>query len=258
MRHISTAFVLLALTALLGACGEGKRASAAPSPPASSSKSVSTGTQAGLSANGAGDPHPTRAQAIAFGRALNLTAADVPDAKVSREKKHKSANLGHPRCEGSFARGPNLAEVDGPLLTRGSELETEEISSGVTVRPNAPAAARDLAWLRSGGGPQCIARALSRHFGGRTIREGRWGRFSASSLPIEAPGVSGAIGFRIATTLSFPISEVSVPIYFDIFAFLVGAAEVAMTASSATQPVPQATEQRLLSLLLARAGEHPL
>jgi hypothetical protein len=37
-----------------------------------------------------------------------------------------------------------------------------------------------------------------------------------------------------------------------------GRAEVALTATSATQPVPATTEQELLALLLARARAHPL
>jgi hypothetical protein len=257
MKYIATACALTATTTLLAACGAGQRTSRS-SAPGSSTASAGAATLARLSRQGSAEPHPARAEALAFGRAVNLVAADIPGAKISRKKKRKSSSNEDLHCEGPAGRGRKLAEVGSPRLTRGTELETEEISSHVTVRPDARAAANDLAWLRVSGAPECIARALSRRFGGRTISEGHWGRFTASSLPAQVPGAAGTIAFRISTTLSFPVSEVSVPIYFDVFGFTSGPAEVALFAASATQPVPAATEQRLLSLLLVRALAHPL
>ena len=53
-----------------------------------------------------------------------------------------------------------------------------------------------------------------------------------------------------------PISEVSLPFYFDVLAFARGPATVGVFATSITQPVPSATEHQLLSLLLSRAEAH--
>jgi hypothetical protein len=151
-----------------------------------------------------------------------------------------------------------VAEVASPKLVRGSELEKEEIASGVTVRPDAQATMRDVSLLRSGTTRECFARALTRRFAGRRVGEAHYGRFSISSLPVQAPGADAAVAWRIQTSVNFTLSEVSVPIYIDVFGFTDGPAEVYLSAISATQPVPSATEQRLLSLLLSRAQAHPL
>jgi hypothetical protein len=258
MKQIATTCASAAIIMLLTACGGGQGATSGRRTPASGTPSAGTAAAASSSLTATANSHPTRTQARLFARAVNLTAADIPEARISHKRKPRRDPVERPRCEGSAGRGPKLAEVGSPQLTRGSELETEEISSGVTVRADASAAAKDVAWLRSRGARECMASVLSKRFGGKTIREGHWGRFTVSSLAVSAPGATGTIGFRIVTMLSFPVSEVSVPIYFDVLGFTSGPAEVALSASSATQPVPPATEQRLLSLLLTRAQAHPL
>ena len=67
-----------------------------------------------------------------------------------------------------------------------------------------------------------------------------------------------AAGIRIGAALSIEFNEVSVPIYVDVVAFALGPAQVAMSAASITQPLPAATEDQVLALLLARAKAHPL
>jgi hypothetical protein len=258
MRYLTIACLLSAVAATpLTACGGEQSSSASTQTRPASHRSAGSATPVSRDPVRTPAP-PTRADALALGRAINLTAGDIPGASISRKKQRSSEAAERPRCEGSIGRGPNIAEVQSPRLTRGSELETEEFRSSVTVRPDARAAARDLAWLRRPGAAQCIAHTLSRRFGGRTIREAHWGAFRVSPLSTQVPGAARTIGLRITTTLSFPVTEISVPIYLDLLLFASGPAEIGMWGMSATQPVPAATEQRLLSLLLDRAQAHAL
>jgi hypothetical protein len=258
MKSLATTCALAAATLLLTACGASTSASDVGAARATAATSPGAASPVSSSRKAGAESRPTRSQALSFARAVNLIAADIPEAKPSRQKKRRPDPVEHPRCEGSVGRGPKVAEVESLRLIRGSELETEEITSSVTVRPDAAAAAKDLLWLQSRGARECIAHVLSRRFGGKTIKEAHWGRFTVSSLPARAPGATGTVGFRIATTLSFPVSEVSVPLYVDVLGFIIGPAEVSLSALSATQPVPPETEQRLLTLLLTRAQAHPL
>jgi hypothetical protein len=254
-----------ALSVLATGCGAGQDASHAadrgtvhgPAAHTSSAASAHASTP-GSSARGAPDARLTRAQALAFARAVNLKAADVPDAHGVRRRREKSEGAEVSHCEHGAAGGPKVAQVASPKLVRGSELEKEEIASGVTVRPDAQATMREVSLLRSRSTRECVARAFTRRFAGMRVGEAHYGRFSISLLPVQAPGADAAVAWRIQTSVNFTLSEVSVPIYIDVLGFTDGPAEVYLSAISATQPVPSATEQRLLSLLLSRAQAHPL
>jgi hypothetical protein len=152
----------------------------------------------------------------------------------------------------------SLAEASSRKLKRGQELEIEQLRSSVTVLSDERAVARQFAMLATPALRECGARVLTRNLDDKPFRRARWGRVTVSRLPVHAPGSTATIGIRIVATLSFPFSEISVPIYVDVLGFAMGRAEVALTATSATQPVPATTEQELLALLLARARAHPL
>jgi hypothetical protein len=246
---------------LLVACGQGQRASTG-----GPVREADRGTAAGL-ANVGSSRRPvtstnlTAARAVAFAHAVNLTAADIPGARIARTREGR----GDPgeqrqlrRCEGATRPGRNLTDSRSPKFSRGTELETEEIRSYVTVLAKGRPAAAEFAPLKSAAVRECVARVLTRRFAAKAVREARWGRFSVSRLAVQAPGADGTIGIRVAATLTLTLSEVSVPIYFDVLGFASGPAAVALSAVSVTQPVPAATEGRLLSLLLARAEAHPL
>jgi hypothetical protein len=206
---------------------------------------------------------PSHTQALAFARAVNLSAADVPEASV--EARHRPtetvsehreeracetrAGWGHPRT---------LAEASSPKLERGRELEIERMTSTVSVLRDERAVARQFALLASPALRKCAARVLTRNLDDKSIRDARWGRVTVSKLPIDAPGATATVGIRIVVALEIPFNEVSIPIYVDVLGFAIGRAEVALSAMSATQPVPAATERELVSLLLARARAHPL
>jgi hypothetical protein len=223
--------------------------------------SASTSATANSSTSSTALRVPSRAQALAFARAVNLSAQDLPGASVEA-KTARSSDADEQResraCEGSLEQSHKLVEASSPKLRRGRELEIEQIRSSVTVLSDERAVARQFALLASPALRECAARALTRSLADKTVKQARWGRVRISRLPVNAPGMSATIGIRILATLNFPFSEVSVPIYVDVLGFATGPAEVALSAMSVTQPVPARTEQELLALLLARARAHPL
>jgi hypothetical protein len=249
-RLLASLSALCSLSGLLAACGA-EQASGPPPGAAARVKPASTRTA---------QRRVTRAQALAFARAVNLTAADVPEARASRKKERGEGPRERremKRCEPPHSGRP-LAEVDSPKLTRGEQLETEEIRSYVGVAASGRTAHQALALFTSRAVRACIARALSRAFATRNVRGARWGRVSVLPLSAPAPGADAAVGVRISVALSIEYNEVSVPLYVDVVGFALGPADVAMSAMSITQPLPAATEQELLALLLARARAHRL
>jgi hypothetical protein len=246
---------------VLGACGGGQQATsgAARAAQGVAHQAVSVVGSARDAKTGA----PSRAQALAFAHAVNLSVADIPEASV--EKKHTAAattseRRGSQACERRAGwRNPHtIAEASSPKLKRGQELEIERITSSVSVLGSGRAVARQFALLSSPSVRACLARVLARGLDDRRIREAHWGHVSISRLPVDAQGTSATIGLRVLAALELPFSEVSVPFYEDVLGFAIGRAQVVLVAASATQPVPATTEQELLSRLLARARAHPL
>jgi hypothetical protein len=82
----------------------------------------------------------------------------------------------------------------------------------------------------------------------------RSGHVSDSSGSPPTPGTTGSFGLRISTPIT--LHHVSVPFYMDFLGFVYGPAEVTLASFSLPEPFPAATEERLFSLLLARAKMH--
>jgi hypothetical protein len=255
--------LICAACALLCACGAGQAHPAGDAASASSGVAHDAASAVSSGGDAVASRAPTRPQALAFAHAVNLSASDIPEASV--EAKRASASDASERredrsCErfvGSSATH-KLAEASSPKIKRGEELEIERITSTVTVLSDERAVARQFALLAKPALRECAARALTRNLDDKPISHASWGRVTVSRLPVHAAGATATIGIRIVATLNVPFSEVSVPIYVDVLGFGMGRAEVALTAMSATQPVPATTEQELLALLLARARTHPL
>ena len=119
---------------------------------------------------------PSRAQALAFARAVNLSAADIPEASV--EKKHGATVTASERREGQACerrtgwRKPHtIAEASSPKLRRGQELEIEQITSSVSVLSSEQAVARQFALLASPALRECVARVWTRNLDDKSIRE---------------------------------------------------------------------------------------
>jgi hypothetical protein len=265
--------LIAAACLVLSACGGGQQATSGAAHTAqgiaheavggvASTRDATTGARVG-STRDATTGAPSRAQALAFAHAVNLSAGDIPEASV--EKKHGAAATASERREGQACerrigwRNPHtIVEASSPKLRRGQELEIERITSSVSVLSSERAVARQFALLASPALRECAARILTRNLDDRSIRDASWGHVSVSRLPVQAAGTSATLGIRIVANLDLTFSEVSVPIYVDVLGFAIGRAEVALTAISATQPVPATTERELLALLLARSRSHSL
>lgn len=248
---------------VLAACGGTQGDSANKQTSASNAVSHdASATVRARHASAAGRP-PTRAQALAFAHAVNLSPSDIPEASVETKRGTRSGaeeKREYRACEklSGWGKRHTVVEASSRKLKRGQELEAEQITSSVTVLSDERAVARQFALLGSAALRKCAARALTHNIDDRSIRDAHWGLVTVSRLPVHAPGASATFGIRIVTKLDLPFSEVSVPIYFDVLGFAMGRAEVAMTATSVTQPVPATTEQELVALLLDRARAHPL
>jgi len=252
LHGLVIAALLAACALLLAACGGGQQATAS---------SIATQPAAAVPVSNSGQRPPSRAQALAFAHAVNLTAADIPEASVAhgedstdsaRERREFQA------CDGSIEHAHALVEVMSPKLKRGRELEIEQIRSSVAVVRDARAIPAEAAELARPSLLECAAHVLTRNYSDKAIREARWGRFTVSKLPVHVPGRTVTIGIRIVATLNLAFSEVSVPIYVDVLGFESGPAEITLTATSVTQPMPAGTEQELLALLSTRAQAHAL
>jgi hypothetical protein len=245
---------------LVAACGGGQ---AQPARGAASGVAHEAASPVSSGNGSAAARPPSRAQALVFARAVNLSAGDIPGTSV--EAKHRPAETAGERreeraCEmrAGWGHQHTLAEVSSPKLKRGQELEIERITSTVSVLRDESAVSRQFALLASPAARKCAARVLTRNLDDRSIRDARWGHVTVSKLPIDAPETTASVGIRIVAELEIPFNEVSIPIYVDLLGFAIGRAEIGLSAISATQPVPTSTEHELVALLLARARAHPL
>jgi hypothetical protein len=249
-----------AACALLSACGSGQ---------AASTRASGSSTHAAAAAARSADPprsasarrRPSRAQALAFVRAVNLSVGDVPEASVETKRSAHEDAAEHREergCEKGVRQGAKLVEGSSPKLKRGKELEVEQITSSVEVMRSERTIAGEFASVASPALRECFARVVTRNLQDKPLSRARWGRVTVSKLAVDAPGASDTAGLRITVVLNLPYSEVSVPMYFDVMAFAVRPAEVTLSTFSLTQPVPATTEQELVSLLLARAKAQPL
>jgi hypothetical protein len=249
-----------AMCALLSGCGGAGASSTGTAATSTRTGTVSVAGSQGGSTADVGASAPSRAQALAFAHAVNLTAGDVPETSVQTRRSRGSdatERREYAAC-GRGLEGPKIAKASSPKLTRGRELEVEQFSSTVEVMRSERTVASEFSLVTSPALRKCFAHVLARNLDDKAIGEARWGRVSVSRLAVHAPGATESAGLRIMVVLDVPFSEITVPVYFDVLGFAIGRVEVGVSAVSATQPVPAATEQELVSLLLARAKSTPL
>jgi hypothetical protein len=220
---------------------------------------------AGLGSAGASPTAPSKSQAQAFARAVNLRAADVPGFKVSAEHGHEHETAAEKQLErellGCIGAGVGtgvgaghngqLAEVSSKEFERENKNGLQSVQSGVTVEPTAALAVKELAEVRSERGRNCFSHYLSLLFKGKKFSGASIGPVSISAGSPSAPGTSGSFGWRISTTIT--VQRVAVPFYMDILGFVYGPTEVSLFSFGLPEPFPAATEQHLFSLLLKRA-----
>jgi len=219
------------------------------------------GVQAASAGLAAGSGAPlSKAQATAFANSVNLTAADVPGFKVAPVHKEKSKTaaekeLGHElsRCvDAGF--GKAIANVESEEYELETNSQQENVQSSVAVQPKSSLAAKELAVVRGSHARSCLSHYLNLAFKGPQFRGLTVGPVSIRHDTPPAPGTTGSFALHIAVTIT--ADGIRVPIYFDLLGFVYGPARVTLETAGVAAPFPAATEQRLFSLLLARAKAH--
>jgi hypothetical protein len=203
----------------------------------------------------------TAAQAVAFARAVNLTAADVPGFTPSSQHEvetgpEKRLQMRLRRCVGPVQLGGGLAEEQSPSFKLKQDVLDLGVSSEVSVARSAADAARELAAIRGARARSCFSRYLDLLLQSRHVRGAQASPVSIASGTPPAPGASGSFAWRI--TASFTVDRLRLSLYTDILGFVLGPARVTLVSSGAVRPFPAQVQQRLYALLLARATARAL
>ncbi len=205
---------------------------------------------------------PRAPAADTFARAVNLSSSDVPE--MSQLSPEASAPPPGPtdaafaRCDGEASPYLRVANVRSGEFSTGAAGHSQLVSSAVEVLPSAAMAAGNLAAFDSARGRACYVRfveAANRRRAGAL----RYSGSEISSLANPLRGDAPSFARRVTSTLSGTRADgtrVSVRVYHDTYAFVLGACEVDLIAVGFSTPVPAATERRLVELLYARATVH--
>jgi hypothetical protein len=228
---------------------------APPSVSTTAPKSPTTPTESGSSL--------AKQRALAFARAVNLTASDVPGFAPGARENKSSANekrLEHQmmQCTGLSGNGSGKAvlEAGSPDFRLKHQIVDLSVNSEVSVQSSAAQAQQGLAAIRSPHTRGCFSRYLTQLFDGEQVKGAKAGPVTVQSGTPPAPGTSGGFGLRVTAT--FVVHRIKVPVYLDFLGFVDGASEVTLTSSGLLQPFPASIQQHLFALLLTRAKAHPL
>ncbi len=248
--------LILGASGALAACGTSGHPAAATTAYPAAAKTLG----AASSVTGSGSSL-TKAQAQAFARAVNLTAADVPGFRVSAKHEHEhetgaEKRLEHEltRCAGGLGSKKGIEEASSKEFQRESNALQWTVQSEVSVARSSSLAAKELAVIRSGRTRACLAHYIDLLFKGKRYRGATVSPVSISQGTPPAPGATGSVGWRITATIS--LQGIRLRFYLDILGFVDGPAEVTLLTSGIPEPFPAATEQRLFGLLLERARSH--
>ncbi len=266
MRRTAILLALVPACALLSACGKGAYTGASAS--TATTPRAASGHEKG-SHRGGSPGSPTRAQALAFVHAVNLTAQDVPGFTPTRSPEHESAAEQRLQkqlrtCAGGAAGAGapqgsqgGLAQASSPHFELKRGILALSASSEVNVAHSPAEADGVLKAIRSSRVRACFTSYLSALLKSdqRSSAETVLGVAIASGTP-PAPGATGGFGWRITAKLS--IRGVPVSLYFDILGFVIGPAQVTLTSSGTVEPFPGRAQEQLYNELLARARAHEL
>jgi hypothetical protein len=208
---------------------------------------------AGCGASGHSASVPiTRAQAVAFARAVNLRSGDVPGMHGfgGRETNGSVVSFRLTPTHGcGYADSGEEFDVYSPVFRRLDRrrvgggylsLPAEGLHSKVAVKQRAAEQERDFS--------AHVCDEAQSEAAGRSTR--------TQALPSPLPGVR-MLGERTRRAVPKDVFGTSnVALYSDRFSFVVGAAEVVLVVSSAPGPPHAELERRLLSLLYDRAEAH--
>ncbi|HEX7610204.1 MAG TPA: hypothetical protein VF380_05990 [Solirubrobacteraceae bacterium] len=249
-RGVAAIAALLA-AGVLGACGGHGPYTSASTTPKPSHASGSPG----------GGAHAlTPAQARAYVRAVNLTAADLPGFTLAREPRQPTTEtekqLEHEllACIGAGVSGgsghPVAQGSSGDFRRRGSAYDVG-VSSEVSVSSGTGSGAADLRRLRSGRARACLGHFLSELLKGKHYTGASVAHVSIVQGSPPAPGTTGGYGWRVTATLD--VRGIKLPYYMDILGFLYGPTQVSLLSTGLPVPLPAGIQERLFALLLTRA-----
>lgn len=251
LRLLATMLALAACGALAAGCGSGSGSGSTSTNPAAAKASAPI----------------AKAQFVAYAHAVNLRAADVPEmrshfsegeAAESASRKRSSAEFIN--CYGGVSPTRRLLKIRSPEFSAGRAAQSAAVESSVEVWPTSILAARNNATYFSARGRACFLHYLTAAH--RQLNKQRAGKLELGPVRIATlanplPGVSHSFLRTIAETL-VRAKQVRAHVYHDIFTFISGPAEVELEATGYSRPVPAATEERLLLLLISRAKANEL
>ncbi len=225
--------------------------------------SGTTGTASTAASATAANP-----RAVAYARAVNLRASDVP-GMVSRLRERRAAapplGAAVARCDGGVLRADEVVGIRSPRFrnqpqqhragqgSASTRLSTEAVTSQVYVMRSEALAHKDVAAAASPRGRACLERVRKRAEAEHLERH-----VEVSALPVALAGTS-AYGLRVGgVEVGEPHTSSGTHIYADTFGFAVGPAEVVLRATGMGHPVKSSTVRRLLAALYSRAKAHQL
>jgi len=259
MRLLAAISVLLASGGLLVACGGSGNTASTPARTSSSATKTAPPRARTPPRSSAASAH-ARAQALAFARAVNLRAGDLPGFHASSEHEHHGAGEKRLeaellRCADSAGASRGIAESGSGDFQRRASIISLSVSSEVSVWQTPALAAKELAAFHSGRLPKCLSHYFSGLLSNQQFRGATVSPISTKQGSPPAPGTSGSFGLRFKATVTLRHS-IPIPLYIDVLGFVKGSAEVSLLATGLPEPVPAEAEEHLFRLLLARATAH--
>lgn len=249
-----TSLPVIFAVALLAGCGKAAHPRAG----------AATQAQKHTRAKRAGRPSGplTGNEASAFEGTVALRPGDLPGFRETHEPKHqktaaeKRAGEALRRCVGAPAQkhGSRVVERESPEFTREGALEAQTFSSSVEVLPSTSLAKRELVFVRRSHTAACVSRYLTSQLGRMRRRGASIGPVRVRAFRQSAPGTAGGFGWRVAATIS--THGVKFHLRFDLLGFAYRSAFVTLF-DIGFPSLPEAQEQRLFSLLIARARSFP-
>jgi hypothetical protein len=205
---------------------------------------------AALAGTASAGPPKTTDQANALARAMNLVDADLPGWTGERQpretREERESTDKYLSCAGALARDRALAEVYSRTYESpdsGEDILTgASITSRVVIQRSAGLARHDFAAVTSSHGLKCLRKYGITPANGTKVR--------VTSGPAPAPGV---IAQRVR--IRYGRERGGLLLYGDLLWFRRGPAAVLLASLSLDKPVDATEEQRLLSVLLARAQQ---
>jgi hypothetical protein len=202
----------------------------------------------------------TKAQAAAYAHAVNLQAGDIPGFTSNRNEieapKPGRLALEEIRCSGAVNPARRILRIESTEFSAGRAFYGKIMKSAVEVWPTPALVAIQNSPNHRSRSRACFARFLrALHHRINLERKGQMqlGPFTITTVPNPLPGVSDSFLTTINETRLLRTGAIRAHIYRDSFTFITGPAEVELEAIGFGHPVPAATEEKALLLLLARA-----